>query len=97
MIKLSYVALTLNRRFRDQTGTTPLNWLHRTRLRHAQYLLETTGHPIERIAGQVGFTSTTTFRDRFKQLIGTSPQAYRQAFRKTTPLLDSNVRRSGFG
>ncbi len=74
---------TLNRRFREQTGTTPLHWLHRARLRQAQYLLETTGHSVERIAGQVGFGSPTTFRDRFKRLVGTSPQAYRRAFRRT--------------
>ena len=74
---------SLNRRFREQTGTTPLQWLHRSRLRQAQYLLETTDHAIERIAGQVGFGSPTTFRDRFKDLVGTSPQAYRRAFRGT--------------
>jgi transcriptional regulator GlxA family with amidase domain len=71
---------TLNRRFREQTGTTPLQWLHRSRIRQAQYLLETTGHSVERIATQVGFGSQTTFRDRFKRLVGTSPQAYRRAF-----------------
>jgi transcriptional regulator GlxA family with amidase domain len=76
---------TLNRRFREQTGTTPLQWLHRTRLRRAQHLLETTAHPVERIAGQVGFGSPTTFRDRFKRLVGTSPQAYRRAFRGERP------------
>ncbi|MBK3631208.1 DJ-1/PfpI family protein, partial [Streptomyces sp. MBT49] len=27
---------TLNRRFREQTGTTPLRWLHRARVRRAQ-------------------------------------------------------------
>lgn len=73
-------ARTLNRRFREQTGATPLQWLHRARLRRAQHLLETTGHPIERIAAQVGFGSPATFRDRFKRLVGTSPQAYRRAF-----------------
>jgi transcriptional regulator GlxA family with amidase domain len=71
---------TLNRRFREQTGTTPLQWLHRVRVHHAQYLLETTTHPVDRIAGQVGFGSPTAFRDRFKRLTGTSPQAYRRAF-----------------
>jgi transcriptional regulator GlxA family with amidase domain len=74
---------TLNRRFREQTGTTPLQWLHRARLRQAQYLLETTDHAVERIAFQIGFGSPTTFRDRFKGLVGTSPQAYRRAFRGT--------------
>ncbi len=72
---------TLNRRFREQTGTTPLQWLHRVRLCQAQTLLETTDGSIERIASQVGFGSSTTFRDRFKQRVGTSPQAYRRAFR----------------
>lgn len=71
---------TLNRRFREQIGTAPLQWLHRSRLRQAQYLLETSGHSVERIASQVGFGSPTTFRDRFKRLIGASPQAYRCAF-----------------
>ncbi|MFE6845330.1 GlxA family transcriptional regulator [Streptomyces sp. NPDC057686] len=71
---------TLNRRFREQTGTSPLQWLHRARIRQAQYLLETTGHPVERIASQVGFGSPTAFRDRFRRITGTSPHAYRRAF-----------------
>jgi transcriptional regulator GlxA family with amidase domain len=72
---------TLNRRFREQTGTTPLQWLHRVRIRQAQHLLETTTHPVDRIAAQVGFGSPTAFRDRFKRVAGTSPHAYRRAFR----------------
>lgn len=79
-IRATMSTRTLNRRFREQTGTTPLRWLHRSRIRRAQYLLETTGHSVERIAIQVGFGSPTTFRDRFKRLVGTSPQAYRRAF-----------------
>ncbi|GAA5086332.1 AraC family transcriptional regulator [Nocardia iowensis] len=71
---------TLNRRFREQTGTTPLQWLLRARIRQAQYLLESTGHPVDRIAGQVGFGSPTAFRDRFKRIVGTSPHSYRAAF-----------------
>ncbi len=71
---------TLNRRFREQTGTTPLQWLHRARVRQAQYLLEATNHPVDRIATQVGFGSPTAFRDRFKRIVGTSPHAYRAAF-----------------
>ncbi|WP_177154692.1 GlxA family transcriptional regulator [Actinosynnema pretiosum] len=72
---------TLNRRFRAQTGTTPLRWLHVRRVRLAQRLLEATGRPVDLIAGQVGFGSPTAFRDRFKRVVGTSPQAYRAAFR----------------
>ncbi|MBB5960099.1 transcriptional regulator GlxA family with amidase domain [Saccharothrix tamanrassetensis] len=73
---------TLNRRFREQTGTTPLQWLLRARVRRAQQLLEATTQPVERIAGQVGFGSPTAFRDRFKRVVGTSPNAYRAAFQR---------------
>lgn len=72
---------TLNRRFREQTGTTPLQWLLRVRVRRAQHLLEATGHAVDRIAGEVGFGSPTAFRERFKRVVGTSPNAYRASFR----------------
>jgi transcriptional regulator GlxA family with amidase domain len=72
---------TLNRRFREQTGTTPLQWLLRARVRRAQHLLETTGHSVEAIAGKVGFGSATALREHFQRLVTTSPQAYRRAFR----------------
>jgi transcriptional regulator GlxA family with amidase domain len=75
---------TLNRRFREEVGTTPVHWLRIQRLRRAQYLLETTDHSIDRIAHQIGFQSTTTFRDHFNALLGTGPRAYRQAFRTST-------------
>lgn len=75
---------TLSRRFREQTGTTPLQWLNRARLRKAQCLLETTDHPIEWIGSYVGFGSPTTFRDQFKHHVSISPRAYRRAFQGTT-------------
>jgi transcriptional regulator GlxA family with amidase domain len=71
---------TLIRRFREQTGTTPLQWLHRARIRQAQHLLESTEHSVERIGAQVGFASPTAFRDRFKQTTGVSPRSYRRSF-----------------
>ncbi|KUN82403.1 AraC family transcriptional regulator [Streptomyces griseoruber] len=74
---------TLHRRFREQTGTTPLQWLHRARVRRAQYLLETTAHPVERIAAQAGFGSPTAFRERFRRVVGTSPQGYRRSFQRS--------------
>ncbi|GAA1359065.1 GlxA family transcriptional regulator [Catellatospora chokoriensis] len=73
---------SLNRRFREQTGTTPLQWLLRARIRRAQHLLEATTQPVDRIAAQVGFGSPTAFRDRFKRIVGTSPQHYRTTFRR---------------
>lgn len=72
---------TLSRHFREQTGTTPLHWLNQHRIRRAQELLETSDCAVEQIASQVGFGSPTTFRERFKGAVGTTPQAYRRAFR----------------
>ncbi|MGW7205661.1 GlxA family transcriptional regulator [Streptomyces sp. NPDC054837] len=71
---------TFSRRFRERTGTTPLQWLLRARVRRAQYLLENSDHTIERIAQQAGFGSPTAFRERFRRVVGTSPQGYRSAF-----------------
>ena len=71
---------TLNRRFREQLGTTPLHWLLHARVRRAQALLETTKHSVESIATKVGFNSAGALREQFQKLICTSPQAYRRAF-----------------
>jgi len=71
---------SLNRRFRAQTGTTPLQWLLRARVHRAQQLLETTDIPIDHVADLAGFGSPTTLRHHFARLTGTSPHAYRTAF-----------------
>ena len=78
---------SLSRHFREQTGTTPARWIASLRVRRAQQMLETSAISIERIAAEVGFGSTATFRDRFQRVVGTSPQAYRRAFltRRSTP------------
>jgi transcriptional regulator GlxA family with amidase domain len=72
---------SLSRRFREQTGTTPLQWLLRARVRRAQLLLETTNHSVERVAANAGFRSVAAFRVQFRRSVATSPQAYRRAFR----------------
>ena len=82
---------TLSRRFRQQTGTTPLQWLNRSRLRKAQCLLETTNHSLEWIASSVGFGSSTTFRDQFKHLVGISPHTYRRAFQGAATHLEKKT------
>ncbi|GGQ14017.1 AraC family transcriptional regulator [Streptomyces griseomycini] len=82
---------TFSRRFREQTGTTPLQWLLRARIRRAQYLLENSDHTVERIGRQAGFGSPTAFRERFRKVVGTTPYAYRSAFhgRRTAPATGS--------
>jgi len=72
---------TLTRRFRDQVGATPARWITAGRVRAAQRLLETTSLSVERVASDVGFGSSAVLREHFRLLVGTSPQAYRHAFR----------------
>ncbi|WP_240810032.1 GlxA family transcriptional regulator [Actinomadura sp. WMMA1423] len=72
---------TLTRRFRDQTGTTPQQWLSRARVHRAQQLLESTDLPVERVAAEAGFGSPVTLRAHFSRRVGASPLAYRSAFR----------------
>ncbi len=71
---------TFARRFREQTGTTPLQWLLTARIRRAQEMLETSVHTIEAVAAAAGFEAPATFRARFQQVVGISPNAYRRRF-----------------
>src|SRR6266567_4762331 len=57
---------TLSRRVRAQTGTTPLQWLQRSRVRGARYLRETTSRSLERIGEEAGFGAATTPREVFQ-------------------------------
>ena len=73
---------TFARRFRDVTGTTPLQWLLRQRILHSQRLLETTDLPIDVVAQRCGFGSATVLRTHFKRVLNTSPVSYRRTFRE---------------
>lgn len=71
---------TLSRRFREQVGTTPAQWVAAARVRRAQRLLETTGLSVEEVATEVGFRSACVFRQHFGGIVGTNPLAYRRTF-----------------
>ncbi|MFH8990049.1 GlxA family transcriptional regulator [Streptomyces sp. NPDC017940] len=72
---------SLTRRFRAETGLTPLQYLLRTRIQHAQRLLERTDDPVERIAARSGLGTPANLRHHFQRSTGTSPTTYRTAFR----------------
>lgn len=71
---------TLIRRFREQTGCTPLRWTTLARVRQAQWALEATDRSVEQIAQDVGFGSPSTLRQRFQEVVGVSPTTYRRQF-----------------
>ena len=72
---------TFARRFPASTGTTPLTWILRERVRLAQRLLETTDLPVDAIAGKTGFGTADNLRKHFGRMLHTTPQAYRRTFR----------------
>lgn len=72
---------TLARRFAEQLGTSPGQWLLTQRITAARELLEETDLPVEAVALRVGLSSATNLRRRFHQAVRTTPAAYRKAFR----------------
>ena len=71
---------TFARRFVEETGTTPTQWLIEARTRHARLLLETTLLPVDEVAARAGFADASGLRDRFKRVLGVSPRSYRGSF-----------------
>jgi transcriptional regulator GlxA family with amidase domain len=71
---------TFARRFRAETGTTPLQWLLAQRVRRAQQLLEVSDSSIDEIARRCGFTDAAALRHHFHRAVGTTPTAYRRGF-----------------
>lgn len=71
------------RHFREQIGTTPMQWLLNARIRRAQELLESSAAYVDQIAATCGFQSSVTFRSSFRRIAGVSPADYRRRFNDT--------------
>lgn len=76
---------TFARRFREETGLSPVRWLTQQRLRRARHLLESSDLPVERVAHEVGFATATSLRRHLAAEAGVSPSAYRRTFRASGP------------
>ncbi|MEU3061208.1 helix-turn-helix domain-containing protein [Streptomyces subrutilus] len=72
---------TFARRFLQETGTTPYQWVLRQRVLLAQELLEATDETVDAIAGRCGFGNAAALRHHFLRALGTTPNAFRRAFR----------------
>ncbi|WP_308294272.1 helix-turn-helix domain-containing protein [Streptomyces sp. ST2-7A] len=74
---------TLSRRFKRETGVTPVQWLTHQRIQQACRLLERTDIPVDAIAARTGFGTGSAMRQHFRETLGVSPRAYRNTFRGT--------------
>lgn len=65
------------REFRATFGETPHRYLQRRRIERAMTLLRTTDTPVTDVCMEVGFSSLGTFSRTFRDIVGTSPSAFR--------------------
>ena len=71
---------TLARRFEEQLGMAPGQWLLAQRIARTRVLLEETDLSVDAIAARVGLSSATNLRRRFRAALQTTPSAYRRAY-----------------
>ncbi|MGJ5620701.1 GlxA family transcriptional regulator [Sulfitobacter sp. MF3-043] len=69
---------SLLRRFRKATGQTPVDYIQTLRIEEAKQMLETTDLPIDDIAGEVGYTEPSSFRNAFRRYVGMPASTYRK-------------------
>jgi transcriptional regulator GlxA family with amidase domain len=72
---------SFTRRFREETGMSPLRWLAGQRLAFARQLLESTDAPIDRVAADAGFGTPASLRQHLRASIGVAPGTYRRTYR----------------
>jgi AraC family transcriptional activator FtrA len=77
---------TFQRRFKDRTGASPLDWLVRERVSLAARLLETRpGLGIEAVADLAGLGSPESMRRHFRSHGLPPPASYRRQHKRSSP------------
>lgn len=72
---------TFTRRFREEAGISPGQWLTRQRVERARHLLESTDLSVDQVARDAGFGTAQSMRQHLQAALGVPPTAYRRAFR----------------
>ncbi|MEU7814997.1 helix-turn-helix domain-containing protein [Pseudonocardia sp. NPDC049154] len=72
---------TFTRRFRDEMGTSPGQWLTWQRVERACTLLEESDLSVDDVAERAGFGTAGSMRLHLQAELGVSPTAYRRTFR----------------
>lgn len=67
----------LSRLFKEARSEKLIDFIHKTRIRHAKAYLASTGETIDTIARRVGYHNTLTFTRAFKRYEGVTPGAFR--------------------
>ncbi|MDI3422086.1 GlxA family transcriptional regulator [Streptomyces luteolus] len=72
---------TFTRRFREEVGVSPGQWLTRQRIERARHLLESTELSMDQVAHDAGFGTAQSLRQHLQSALGVTPTAYRRTFR----------------
>ncbi|AYL36635.1 GlxA family transcriptional regulator [Streptomyces sp. PDY-4] len=72
---------TFTRRFREETGVSPGQWLTQQRVERARHLLESTDLSVDQVARDAGFGTAQSMRQHLQAALGVTPTAYRRTFR----------------
>lgn len=78
--RASMSSRTFARRFVEETGRTPMQWVTDQRVLYARRLLEETDLDVDRVADKSGFGTATLLRHHFRRIIGVTPTDYRRRF-----------------
>lgn len=73
---------TFERRFKEATNNTPIEYIQRVRIEAAKKFFEASRKNVTEIMYDVGYTDTKAFRDIFKKITGLTPIEYRNKFAK---------------
>ena len=73
-----------SRTFKKVTGLTFVEYLNSIRIKESQKLITKTNLTIAEISEIVGYKSNTHFGRIFKNIVGTTPNSYRQSLKKSS-------------
>ncbi|SED74659.1 GlxA family transcriptional regulator [Jiangella alba] len=72
---------TFTRRFRQEAGVSPGQWLIQQRVDRARHLLEDSDLAVDEVARRCGFGTAASLRQHLRASLGVSPSGYRRTFR----------------
>ncbi len=75
---------TFERRFKEATNNSPVEYIQRVRIEAAKKYFEASRKNVSEIMYDVGYTDTKAFRDIFKKITGLTPVEYRNKFAKVS-------------
>lgn len=80
--KVNISRRSFERRFKQATNNTPIEYMQRVRIEAAKRSFEGSRKNVSEVMYDVGYTDTKAFRDVFKRITGLTPVEYRNKYSK---------------